>query len=54
MQTACPGKRQRLRRVGGPLESFKAEVAHGLGADDLLTGLADWLAVLHYLARAAE
>jgi uncharacterized protein len=36
------------------LESFKAEVAHGLGADDLLTGLGDWLAVLHYLARAAE
>jgi uncharacterized protein len=36
------------------LESFKAEVAHGLGADDLLTGLADWLSVLHYLARAAE
>jgi AAA+ ATPase superfamily predicted ATPase len=36
------------------LESFKAEIAHGLGADDLLTGLADWLAVLHYLAHAAE
>ncbi len=36
------------------LESFKAEVAHGLGPDDLLTGLGDWLAVLHYLARAAE
>jgi uncharacterized protein len=32
------------------LESFKAEVAHGLGVDDLLTGLGDWLAVLHYLA----
>jgi hypothetical protein len=36
------------------LESFKAEVAHGLGADNILTGLADWLAVLHYLARSAE
>jgi AAA+ ATPase superfamily predicted ATPase len=36
------------------LESFKAEVAHGRGVDDLLTGLGDWLAVLHYLARAAE
>jgi uncharacterized protein len=36
------------------LESFKAEVAHGLGADDLLTGLGDWLALLHYLARVAE
>lgn len=36
------------------LESFKAEVAHTLGADDLLTGLGDWLAVLHFLARAAE
>jgi AAA+ ATPase superfamily predicted ATPase len=36
------------------LDSFKAEVAHGLGADDLLTGLGDWLAVFHFLARAAE
>lgn len=36
------------------LESFKAEIAHELGADDLLTGLTDWLAVFHYLARAAE
>jgi uncharacterized protein len=36
------------------LESFKAEVAHALGADDLLTGLGDWLSVLHYVARAAE
>jgi uncharacterized protein len=35
------------------LESFKAEVAHALGADDLLTGLGDWLAVLLYVARAA-
>jgi AAA+ ATPase superfamily predicted ATPase len=36
------------------LESFKAEIAHALGADDLLTGLGDWLAVLLYVARAAE
>jgi uncharacterized protein len=36
------------------LESFKAEIANGLGANDLLSGLGDWLAVLHYLARAAE
>jgi AAA+ ATPase superfamily predicted ATPase len=36
------------------LESFKAEVAHALGADDLLTDLSDWLAVLLYVARAAE
>jgi AAA+ ATPase superfamily predicted ATPase len=36
------------------LEAFKLEIARTLGADELLTGIADWLAVLHYLARAAE
>jgi AAA+ ATPase superfamily predicted ATPase len=36
------------------LEAFKLEVSRTLGSDELLTGIADWLAVLHYLARAAE
>ena len=36
------------------LEAFKTEVSRALGADELLTGITDWLAVLHYLARAAE
>ena len=36
------------------LEAFKTEVARALGSDELLTGITDWLAVLHYLARAAE
>src|SRR6185437_12047704 len=36
------------------LEAFKAEIARMLGADELLAGIADWLGVLHYLARAAE
>jgi hypothetical protein len=33
---------------------IRAEIARALGADELLTGIVDWLAVLHYLARAAE
>jgi AAA+ ATPase superfamily predicted ATPase len=36
------------------LESLKAEIARSLGADDLLTGLGDWLSVLTYLARKAD
>jgi uncharacterized protein len=36
------------------LEAFKLEIARTLGADELLSGIGDWLAVLHYLARAAE
>lgn len=36
------------------LEALKAEVAGVLGADELLAGLGEWLAVFHYLARAAE
>jgi uncharacterized protein len=36
------------------LEAFKLEISRALGADDLLSGIGDWLAVLHYLARAAE
>ena len=36
------------------LEAFKDEIARSLGADEILAGLADWLSVLHYLARAAE
>ena len=36
------------------LEAFKLEIARTLGPDDLLAGIGDWLAVLHYLARAAE
>jgi uncharacterized protein len=36
------------------LEAFKAEIAGLLGADELLTGIGDWLGVLHYLARAAQ
>lgn len=36
------------------LEAFKLEIARTLGTDDLLTGISDWLALLHYLARAAE
>jgi AAA+ ATPase superfamily predicted ATPase len=36
------------------LDAFKAEIIRALGADELLTGITDWLAVLHYLARAAE
>jgi uncharacterized protein len=36
------------------LEAFKLEIARTVGADDLLNGIADWSALLHYLARAAE
>ncbi len=36
------------------LEAFRVEIARALGTDELLNGIADWLAVLHYLARAAE
>jgi AAA+ ATPase superfamily predicted ATPase len=36
------------------LEALKAEIARSLGADDLLTGLGDWLGVLTYLARKAD
>jgi AAA+ ATPase superfamily predicted ATPase len=36
------------------LEAFKLEIARTLGEDDLLPGITDWLAALHYLARAAE
>lgn len=36
------------------LEALKAEIARSLGADDLLSGLGDWLGVLTYLARKAE
>jgi uncharacterized protein len=36
------------------LEAFKDEIARSLGGDEILAGLADWLSVLHYLARAAE
>ncbi|HVW71392.1 MAG TPA: ATP-binding protein [Steroidobacteraceae bacterium] len=36
------------------LEAFKLEIARALGNDELLTGITDWLALLHYLARAAE
>ena len=36
------------------LEAFKLEIARTLGPDDLLAGVTDWLAVLHYVARAAE
>src|SRR5215472_16121879 len=36
------------------LEAFKLEIARSLGTDELLTGITDWLAILHYLARAAE
>ncbi len=36
------------------LEALKVEVARALGADELLAGVNDWLAVLHYLGRAAE
>jgi AAA+ ATPase superfamily predicted ATPase len=36
------------------LEAFKIEIARALGTDELLTGISDWLAVLHYLARAAD
>jgi uncharacterized protein len=36
------------------LEAFKVEIARALGADELLQGIAEWLALLHYLARAAE
>lgn len=36
------------------LEGFKTEISRVLGSDELLTGIADWLGMLHYLARAAE
>jgi uncharacterized protein len=36
------------------LEAFKSEIARTIGPDELLAGIADWLAVLHYLGRAAE
>ncbi len=36
------------------LEAFKLEISRTLGSDELLAGIADWLAVLHYLARAAQ
>src|ERR1700745_3638803 len=36
------------------LEAFKLEITRVLGPDDLLAGITDWLAVLNYLARAAE
>ncbi len=36
------------------LEAFKLEIVRALGTDELLTGVTDWLAVLHYLAREAE
>jgi uncharacterized protein len=36
------------------LEGFKTEISRVLGSDDLLMGIADWLGMLHYLARAAE
>lgn len=36
------------------LDAFKLEIARALGADELLPGITDWLAVLHYLAKAAE
>jgi len=36
------------------LEAFKVEISRTLGSDELLAGITDWLAVLHYLARAAE
>ena len=35
------------------LEALKLEIARVLGPDDLLAGITDWLAVLHYLARIA-
>jgi AAA+ ATPase superfamily predicted ATPase len=36
------------------IEAFKGEIARSLGADAVLSGLRDWLSVLHYLAQAAE
>ena len=36
------------------LEAFKLEVTRALGADEILAGITDWLAVLHHLAKVAE
>lgn len=36
------------------LDAFKVEIARALGTDELLQGITEWLALLHYLARVAE
>jgi AAA+ ATPase superfamily predicted ATPase len=36
------------------LEAFKVEIARALGSDELLQGITEWLALLHYLGRTAE
>ncbi|MBK8158350.1 MAG: ATP-binding protein [Rhodospirillaceae bacterium] len=36
------------------LEAFKRAIATVIGEDPLLNGITDWLAILHYLAKAAE
>jgi AAA+ ATPase superfamily predicted ATPase len=48
-----------LRAAKPPLanclaSAFKVEIARALGTDELLQGIVEWLALLHYLARTAE